>query len=246
MKKAPVNGYEDWYTIRNHETDNRQQLTVPALLMLMQEASMHNARRLEISLWDQKMTNLSWVLLRKELNMVKMPSLGDKIKVVTYPAGFQKIFAYRDFWVFDEQGNLLATASSTWTLMNLVERKISKIPDHILTLTTPASDICLSLPQVKLKISQELKKEYDYTIRYYDLDWNNHVNNIILAKLMIQSTDESYFSSRQMKKFTIHIKAECYLDDLLTIHMTSDENQCFYQISDQDNKPIAMSISEWI
>ena len=246
MKKAPVNGYEDWYTIRNHETDNRQQLTVPALLMLMQEASMHNARRLEISLWDQKMTNLSWVLLRKELNMVKMPSLGDKIKVVTYPAGFQKIFAYRDFWVFDEQGNLLATASSTWTLMNLVERKISKIPDHILTLATPDSDVCLSLPQVKLKISQELKKEYDYTIRYYDLDWNNHVNNIILAKLMIQSTDESYFSSRQMKKFTIHIKAECYLDDLLTIHMTSDENQCFYQISDQDNKPIAMSISEWI
>lgn len=246
MKNAPPNGYEDWYTIRTHEIDARQRLMVPALLMLMQEASMHNARRLQISLWDEEMSNLSWVILRKELNIFKMPTLGDKVKVVTYPAGFQKIFAYRDFWVFDEDGNELATASSTWTLMNLTERKVNKIPDHIMALDTPEPDQCLPLPQVRLKMSAILEKSYSYVIRHYDLDWNKHVNNIILAKLMIQSTDEEVLRSRQMKKFTIHIKAECYLDDTLAVLKSTEGDRCFHQISDSEDKAIAMSISEWV
>lgn len=246
MKNAPLNGFEDSYVIRTHEIDNRQQLTVPALLMLMQEASMHNARKLQISLWDKEMGNLSWVILRKELNIIRMPSLGEKIKVVTYPAGFQKIFAYRDFWVLDEEDNVLATASSTWTLMNLTERKINKIPDHILSLDTPQPVERLPLPQLKLEMSTSLAENYHYVIRHYDLDWNNHVNNIVLAKLMIQSAGKDLLNTRQMKKYTFHIKAECYLNDSLTILSSNEGNRCFHQISGSDYKPIAKSISEWI
>ena len=246
MKNAPPNGFEDWYKIRTHEIDNRQQLTVPALLMLMQEASMHNARQLQISLWDKEMSNLSWVILRKELNIIRMPSLGEKIKVVTYPAGFQKIFAYRDFWVLDEESSVLATASSTWTLMNLTERTINKIPDHILNLDTPQPEDRLPRPQVKLRMVSSLEENYDYLIRHYDLDWNNHVNNIVLAKLMIQSTDREILNTKQIKKYTFHVKAECYLNDSLTILSSTEENRCYHQISGSDDKPIAMSISEWI
>lgn len=246
MKNAPQNGYEGWYTIRTHEIDGQQRLTVPALMMLMQEASMQNAQQLQISLWDEEMNNLSWVILRKELTVVTMPTLGDKVKVVTYPAGFQKIFAYRDFWVFDQDGTVLATASSTWTLMNLTERRISKIPQNILNLEVPLKDECLAVPEVKMKMNKSLNQSYNYTIRHFDLDWNNHVNNIILAKLMIQSADEDLLSSRQILKFTIHIKSECYMNDSLSIRTKREESRCFHKISDKDDKTIAMSISEWM
>ena len=245
MKNVPPNGYEGWYTIRTHEVDAQQRLTIPALMTLMQEASMHNARELQISLWDEEMNNLSWVILRKELNIVKMPTLGDKVKVVTYPAGFQKIFAYRDFRVFDEEGNELATAGSTWTLMNLNERRMGRIPEHILNLETLQPENCLTIPQTRLKMDSALKEKYTYTIRHFDLDWNNHVNNIVLAKLMIQSVDIELMSSRQIKKFTIHIKSECYLNDSLKVLMSIKGNQRFHQISDTKDKAIAMSISEW-
>ncbi len=245
MNNAPPNGYEDWYIIRTHEIDARQRLTVPALMMLMQEASMHNARQLQISLWDEEMNNLSWVILRKELIVLKMPTLGQKVKVVTYPAGFQRVFAYRDFWVYDDKGHVLATASSTWTLMNLAERRISKIPQDILSLDIPAKDKLLAQPESKIVMSDKLTESYRYTIRHFDLDWNNHVNNIILAKLMIQSLGAGRLSSGYIKKFTIHIKAECYINDSLSIQVSTEDDRCFHQISGKDNKTIAMSISEW-
>lgn len=246
MKSAPANGYEDWYLIRTHEIDYRKSLTCPALMMLMQEASMHNALELKISIWDKGMDNLSWVLLRKDIIINKSPTIGDKIKVVTYPAGFEKIFAYRDFWVFDSAGNVIATASSTWTLMNLETRKINRIPSEILALDLPDKEERLARPDIRLPKSLEMKESYSYRIRHYDLDWNHHVNNIVLSRLMLQAIDESCYESRQLKRFTIHIKSECFYNDdvLVYIEKVNDSNYN-HEIRGKDGRIIAGAHSIW-
>ncbi|MFT4568807.1 MAG: medium-chain acyl-[acyl-carrier-protein] hydrolase [Saprospiraceae bacterium] len=243
--KAPEFGSETIFQVRCQEVDVNQQLKMSSLLMLMQETSMENALKLQISIWDDTMGNTSWVLLRKEVSILKPVKLGDMIRVITYPAGFDRILAYRDFIVYDLNDELIATASSTWTLMNLDTRKIERIPAEIFKVAFDGNP--LEKPASKLFLSKELIHNYTYSIKYGDLDWNGHVNNIVLTKLMIQATPIDILQKRKLENYKIHIKAECLLEESISVSIARvSASEIHYQIiSLKDNRVIALATSNW-
>ncbi len=243
--KAPEFGSETIFKIRCQEVDVNQHLKVSSMLMLMQETSMENALKLQISIWDDGMGNTSWVLLRKEVTIMKPVKLGDKIRVITYPAGFDRILAYRDFIVYDHNDELVATASSTWTLMNLDTRKIERIPSDIFKVAYDGTP--LDKPASKLLISKNLVEKHKYEIKYGDLDWNGHVNNIVLTKLMIQATPIDILKDKKIESYKIHIKSECLLGEPIVVSIDPvSGSEIHYQIlSLKDNRIIAMATSSW-
>lgn len=243
--QAPEFGSESIFKVRCQEVDVNQSLKMSSLLMLMQETSMENALKLQISIWDDSMGNTSWVLLRKEVSILKPVKLGDKVKVITYPAGFDRILAYRDFIVYDEHDELVATASSTWTLMNLDTRKIERIPSDIFKVAYVGTP--LDKPASKLVLSKDLIESYCYDIKYGDLDWNGHVNNIVLTKLMIQATPVNILENRRLDIYKIHIKAECLLGESIQVSTAQiSDSEIHYQIKSlKDDRIIAMAISAW-
>ena len=62
------------------------------MINLMQEAAMQNVIKMGVSVWDLEPHNISWVLMRLLLNVQRVPMLGERIKIVTHPAGFEKIY----------------------------------------------------------------------------------------------------------------------------------------------------------
>ncbi|HPH21091.1 MAG TPA: thioesterase, partial [Haliscomenobacter sp.] len=120
------------YAIRTFEIDCNQQLTVPALVRLMQETAMQQVLELNISVWDLEQYSLAWVLIRKRIDIERLPMLGEKISIHSYPTGADRVFTYRDFRVYDEAGQQIATAATTWLLMNLQTRQMSRIPADLL------------------------------------------------------------------------------------------------------------------
>ncbi len=242
---APEQGSETTFRIRSHEVDIRRNLKMPALMMLMQEVSMTNANKLNISMWDEDMDNCSWVLLRKEVIATRPILLSEEIRIITYPAGFHRILAYRDFLVYDIKDQLIATASSTWTLMHLEKRKIQRIPPRILSLTPPEQT--LPVPQGKLTIDEDYCDAYEYTMRYDDLDWNDHVNNIVFAKLMIQGAPKDFLDHFRLTQYKLHIKSECLFGENIqvTFHRHSETETHHRLVSLQDNRVIATSIGLW-
>ena len=191
------------------------------------------------------MGNTSWVLLRKEVTVMKPVKLDDKVRVITYPAGFDRILAYRDFIVYDQNNELVATASSTWTLMNLDTRKIQRIPSDIYKVAYDGTP--LAKPASKLLISKKLIDIYKYEIKYGDLDWNGHVNNIVLTKLMIQATPIDILKDKKIENYKIHIKSECLLGEPIVVSIDQiSESEIHYRIlSLKDNRIIAMATSSW-
>ena len=89
--------YSGNYTIRTNEITKDKTLSVPSMLMLMQEASMQNVIELKASVWDMEKDDMSWVLL---INIFRYPVLGDVVTVVTYPSHFEKVFAFRDYKMY--------------------------------------------------------------------------------------------------------------------------------------------------
>jgi acyl-ACP thioesterase len=67
------------YTIRTFDIDCHKQLTIPALVRLMQETAMQQVLDLKISVWDLEEYKLAWVLIRKRIEVQRLPLLGEKI-----------------------------------------------------------------------------------------------------------------------------------------------------------------------
>lgn len=204
------------YTIRTFDIDCNKQLSIPALVRLMQEAAMQQVLELKISVWDLEALQLAWVLIRKRIEIIRLPSLGEKISIHSYPTGSDRVFTFRDFRVYDEAGDLIATASTTWLLMNTQTRQMARIPAELLARFSgyfPPEEECLphaldQLPQMQMPL-----QDRSYKVGWYDLDFINHLNNVHFAKWMIEALPNETLVRKQLQRMDLLFLAEGYLND---------------------------------
>lgn len=210
----------------------------------MQEASMQNAIDLNVSVWDLEKENLSWILLKKHLNILTSPALGEQVKVKTYPAGYERILAYRDFIMSNEHGKVIATASSTWGLINLQTKRMVPIPafpfyDHV-----PAE--LLPRATERLRTLKTVDHSIEKHISWNDLDWNGHVNNISTIKLLLDSAPRQIPEYQQLRELSVQFKSESLLHDHLISECHIDSNNTYHQVRrPADGKIIALAHSLW-
>lgn len=216
--------YHQSYIIRIHEINKDGYLTIPSLISLLQETSMQHIIRLKTSVWDLKNMSLSWILLSKQLKIKRLPKRSEKITVITYPTAFDKFFAYRDYLVFDDDKKLMVTAATKWSLIDTNKRKLTRIPNFIAKLAVDNTIKNLDRPQSKIEIPNNGKNVKSSTIESYDLDWNGHVNNIILCRLMLQAILSAGQNEDNINVVNIQYKNESYLGDLLDIFLADDNS----------------------
>src|SRR5690606_34509932 len=75
--------------------------------------------------------NLMWALARLEINLLEFPKWGQTIRLFTGSKGADKLFAFRDFMIWDEDQRVLARGMSSWLLLNSATKRIQK-PEAIL------------------------------------------------------------------------------------------------------------------
>ncbi len=233
--------YTSRFTVKGHDVNADKYITIPNLLKSMQECSLQHARQLKTSVWDMEEDEISWVLLRKELNVIEPLQLDDVYTIITYPSGFDKFFAYRDYLVFNEEKKLVAAASSTWTLINTATRKLSKIPDKILKIGTPDDLKFLTQANKRIDLSEDdLKKVDTRKVRPYDLDWNNHINNIVLVRYMAEAIKERKVRDQDVSKLLVHFKNEVSLGESVDVWL-SDGAKTYSSILRLNDKVVASS-----
>lgn len=85
----------------------------------LQDAAGRHADELGLGLKQLKESDLSWVLSRIRLKMEDFPEYGDVLKITTYPSGFDRLFAYRQFVLTSAlTGKFFGVAGSAWLTLN--------------------------------------------------------------------------------------------------------------------------------
>ena len=238
--------FERIYQVRADEVGPDKRMKVPSIIKLMQEGSMQNSLDHQFSVWDLEKERISWVLLRKKLNITSYPTLSQEVKLVTYPIMTEKVLASRDFKIYDLEDNLLAYASSVWTLINLDTRRLQRIPERFRALIAPEDENLLESPPSKIlkPETEDFKKEF--TASWYDTDWNEHVNNIFFVKSMIESTPHEMLKTKSIKELTYHIRAESMLGDRLSVKGEIKDDHSIYSMSRaNDEKTVAYADIVW-
>ncbi|MDF1697123.1 MAG: thioesterase [Saprospiraceae bacterium] len=219
--------YTSRFSVKGHDVNQNKFLTIPALLRNLQEASLQHARQLNTSVWDMTDDKVTWVLIRKELKIIDPLILDGTYTILTYPSGFDKFFAYRDYLIFDQNKKLVVGASSVWTLLQTEERKLVKIPQKIMDIGVPENTRFLTKPEKNILVPSNFLKADTRKVRPYDLDWNNHVNNIVLIRFIMESLKSKGIEDEQISKILVQFKNELKLDETVEIMQASDNNQYF-------------------
>lgn len=239
--------YTGSYTVRADETGPNKKMTVPSLIRVMQDASMQNSIEFNFSVWDLEKDDISWVLLRKRLDFLRLPSLNEKVKVITYPIATERFLAYRDYKMYDREGNLIAQAASTWTLINTKTRKLEKLPQKFSFMKAPLGELVLEPPRSKIVKPQKVDFSKEFRIDYHDTDWNKHVNNVFIAKSIIESSPFDMLENRSIKQLEYHVKSESFYGDTLIINgeIASAHEYRYVVINKSHSKVVAYGTILW-
>jgi len=239
--------YEGEFTIRTYEIDRAKKATVVSLINLMQEAAMQNVIDLKVSVWDMAKQQISWVLMRKNLTIFRLPALGETIRIQTHPAGFDKLFTYRDYKVYDQNGELLAQSASTWLLMNTEKRRIARIPEEIRVRGTFDTEDCL--PHAKGKLPKVTQVDYSKTflVDWHDLDFNEHLNNVRYMQWIFETIDFYLNNEGTLTDLDIVYKQECHWKDRVQVDTQKiNNNHYIHQLTRlSDNEIIAQAQTFW-
>ncbi|MFV0556675.1 MAG: acyl-[acyl-carrier-protein] thioesterase [Lactovum sp.] len=177
-----ANVYSNNFLVPFYQSDLSGKMMIPALLNVALHISGEQSDFLgRGEEWLREHYQMFWVITEYHLEITRLPTFTEKIKIETESVGYNKFFCYRDFRFFDEENTLILTIHSTWVLMDEKSRKIMKVVDEIIQ---PYETV-----QIKkiirghrfqnfsdLKKNNELISE-DYNIRFSDIDMNQHVNN---------------------------------------------------------------------
>ena len=235
------------FVIRTYEIDHEKICTPPALIQLMDEAAMQNVIDLKLSVWDLEKEKISWVLMRKYLIINRLPRLGEKITIFTSPAGFEKFFTYRDYKAYAADGSLLAYSSSTWLLMDTELRRMTRIPDFILSLNErmPAATACLPRPNAKLPKFETVHFSKKYHIGWYNLDFNQHLNNVFYTKWMLEALPIAILKEKKLIDFQIEYRMEGLLGDDLQVEIQQIDEHTFLHRMMKKEKELACAKTIW-
>ena len=211
--------HSESYRIRVHEIDTRKKITVPAIIQIMQEASMQHIIKLGASVWDLEVDQKSWVLIKKEVEVFDRPGLNELINIKTYPSGFQKFFAYRDYYCYNNKGTLVAQASSCWVLVDVNSKQISHILPKLYEIENPSEQV-LPRPTFKIPDIKTNSPSWTHRVSQFELDWNHHLNNSHLNKIILSACP----SNEEIKHFQVSYKSEAFENDILEVFTQKKDN----------------------
>ncbi|MDR2457176.1 MAG: hypothetical protein LBD41_01650 [Clostridiales Family XIII bacterium] len=171
-----------------------------------------------------KKFNVVWILMRLKVEVLKFPRLFEKIKIETWPIK-PKLRYERDFLIRDESGEILVKANSSWIVMDIDTKEISK--QNIISNKSfeYRSDRAIDGKLRNLKMPKNVNdKIAERAIYISNIDINRHVNNSIYPDMVFDALGLSFQSKNEVKSIEINYINEIKLEDKLIIYQRGFED----------------------
>lgn len=191
------------YQVPFYETTVNQEIKLPHLLSLCLQIS--GLQSLDLGVSDDyifKTYNLIWVVTDYEIDIKRLPSYAENIRIETEAISYNKLFTYRDFRIFSEEGDLLLTIRTTFVLMDYTTRKVSPILDELVAAYQPEKAKKMQrAPKYQVLENLDLRA---FQARFSDLDMNGHVNNSKYLEWILDDFEHDFLKAHSLTG--LHIK----------------------------------------
>lgn len=170
--------YTEDHRIVYYESDDTGHLTIAMLINLLVLVSDDQSNQLGMDTAFVNSLGVGWVVTQYHLQVTRRPKTGEIVTLKTKATAYNRYFAYREYWLLDAQGDTLAYAEGIWVTMSYATRKIATIPEELMTpYESEKTSKLPRLPRPERLDTAATVRTQPYTVRYFDIDNNGHVNN---------------------------------------------------------------------
>lgn len=160
------------------DVDYKNNLKIKSALSYLEDIAGIHSNIAHFGLLEIPNTKKTWVLINWKLEFFRRPKYSENLKVKTWSNGVDKIYALRDFYMYDEKGEIVARATSRWVLIDLVTNSITKPTDVIMNQYTTEPDKVFDDKPEKLREPENYLNSVTVKITKDMIDANGHVHNI--------------------------------------------------------------------
>ncbi len=225
--------YEKDFRVDFDKIDENNQMSNHGFLDFFQEIGILHSDQAGYGLKDIPTTHVAWILLNWKLKVFTRPKWNDFIHIKTWSRSMDKFHAYRDFEMYDKDGNRIAIATSKWTLYNTQTGRITPIPQDIFGAYNSALASVFEEFEERLKEPEEYDFSKTYTVQRRDIDTNHHMNNLAYLNYGIETLPEKIYQKMNFSQVEIMYKRATLLgESFITL---------FKQISNQEIMAVVKS-----
>lgn len=214
--------YREEHKVKTFECDIQKEMTMPALINVMLETSGMQSHLLGNT--DDQMSDLglSWIIIQYHIQVNRMPRRSESLIIETEALSYNRFFTYRVFRAFDQEENLLVEVLTTFGIMEMETRKLTRIQPELVA-PYQAEEIRTMVRQPKIEPVQAANSsEQPFRVRYLDIDGNKHVNNSKYFDWMVNTIDMDFHSEHRVKSVTIKYEKEVGYGNMISSRMSQE------------------------
>jgi acyl-ACP thioesterase len=167
---------EDKFKVGTFDCQVDGNIKIASLMQHLQQVAAVHAEQLGFGFERLSELNGYWVLSNLRMEISRLANRNDEVTIRTWPSGYTRTVATREFVGIDQSGSEMFRAGSEWMVMNKQTNRLKNL-----------FRLDLGLPKTGLKALPEklsrLEPHSDYRevdrirVPYSSIDLNGHVNN---------------------------------------------------------------------
>lgn len=227
--------YQEQISIKSYQTNQYGQASIASIFNILIEAAWAHAQVMDWGYDSLKSNNLFWVLSRMYFQVEKYPAWQDEITLNTWSAGTDGMYAYREYIVEDQHGEVLLRASSAWLILDTETRKIFRLSDFRATFPKRIdTNACRNPKRIKPDIHPE-PLNYNQVL-FSELDINQHFNSVKSVERVLDDFGIEFLNINEPAELEINYLKEGVSGDNIAVTRTQiSENEhlnCLVRESD--------------
>jgi len=239
--------YIQEYIIRGSEIGPDYRLKNHHICTLFQNTIACQFADKKLAAYDLHEHNKTWVLTNMFVDYIGlMPLWRTNVMVEVWTRSLSKIRVFNDFFIRDSQGSTIARGTSSWIIID----KSSRRPVNLMNICD-----CLKVTKEEALTGFNFSKyqtpdekdffELTHKIRSSDIDFNNHVNNIVYIELAIESIPIEIRQNKQLKSIEVRFVKEIFYKDKIKCVTVQNGGLFYHTQYNHQNEIICNLITNW-
>lgn len=233
------------FRIESYLTDFQGKATLSFLADLLLQVATRHAEEREFGYNYVRSLGRAWVLSRFVIEIYEYPKVESEIFVNTWISSVNKLFTERNFSFEDKNGKVTGYAKSIWASINLQTRRpenvmeMNGIMDFITEKENPIENM------KKIPVIKDEQYVGKFTVRYSDIDINNHLNSVKYIEHFVDMFDIQQFNSAEICRMEIHFAVEALFGQRLFLLKKEEKSNVFILEMRDDEKLISAARIIW-
>ena len=230
--------------LRHHQCGADCKLKLKNIFDILQDAAAEHADILGCGMENMLEHRTLWVLSRQKIQINRHPGVGENVIVETYPCGMEKLFAIREYRIYDEQNSLIIQGTAAWLILDMDTMRPKRLNEELLALVPDNSNMPVSFQSLgKIPVNKDESSIcFSIQVRASDIDMNRHLNNANYAAMVQDAMYSAGLNVSDINSVEINYLRSGQIGETVDVCLQKIENSFVIGGYCQDNPAFAAKV----